>query len=89
MAFLKLVPAILCMCVPSQDPPAQQAAAQELYGSVALELLQQAAKALERALLDGGPCRWYVICDSHPVTAQHSTGYGCLHIKPIACQSHL
>jgi hypothetical protein len=41
-----------------QDPAAQQAAAQELYGSVALELLQQAAKAFERTLLDGGPCRW-------------------------------
>jgi hypothetical protein len=41
-----------------QDPAAQQAAAQELYSSVALELLQQAAKAMERTLLDGGPCRW-------------------------------
>lgn len=41
-----------------QDPPSQQTAAQELYSSVALELLQQAAKAMERTLLDGGPCRW-------------------------------
>lgn len=31
---------------------------QDLYVGVALELLQQAAKALERTLLDGGPCRW-------------------------------
>jgi hypothetical protein len=31
---------------------------QDLFVSVALELLQQAAKALERTLLDGGPCRW-------------------------------
>jgi hypothetical protein len=33
-------------------------AAQDLYCAVALELLQQAARALERSLLDGGPCRW-------------------------------
>lgn len=31
---------------------------QGMYVAVALEMLQQAARAFERVLIDGGPCRW-------------------------------
>lgn len=64
VAHIHLPCPVLSVCCDSllhiylQDSPAQQTAAQELYSAVALELLQQAAKAMERTLLDGGPCRW-------------------------------
>jgi hypothetical protein len=31
---------------------------QEARGVVAQAMLRESARALERALLDGGPCRW-------------------------------